>query len=314
MNGGSPTMNLGADTSDTRNEVVLEFGHAHTSPDYGRAVELAQSISTHSQKGLGRQLRHFVTLTEAEAEKWIALYSIVQNWKSSVVRNGELNNSARGNEWTFRCYLERCKAVDKEGYCFKDNWIGCQRVSVGHSLLLDDGVGSFVGKDKFKPDKDAIKPRVASAINRYGLCPAFSLARSNEQIDKLPEVIDLKTNREWELRVERDYVTGVTRLIGITRTMVSNVAEPPAIRDEELDELGITLPKIRDHDRAWEHKIVVVSHRQWAESARSGSVPQLAELSQHGWQLVTVVYVEGEWHCILQRLTGHFVEPNGSGE
>lgn len=288
---------------EKEDEVVLEFGHVPNSPNYTRAVELAQSMSTYRQEGEGSQLRHCVSLIEGEGEKWITLYGIVQGWKSSRVSRGTVSNSPKGSEWTFRCYLERCQAFDKESHCFKRNWIGCQKVIEGHSLLLSNGSGKFVGKEEFEPDKEAIKNRVSSNLDRYGLCPAFSLTRIHEQLDELPATIKLTGNQDWEPILETEYSTGILHFSGISYKTEPETLKGPAIEDiDEVEDYRVgRFGQLFGERQEWEHKILVLKHDQWLEGAQSGTIPEIAELGRKGWQLLTVIYIEGEWHCIFQR-------------
>ncbi len=284
-------------------EVILEFGHVPNSPNYSRAVELAQSMGSYRQEGEGSQLRHYVSLVESEGEKWITLYCIVQAWKSSRVSRGNLSNLPKGNEWTFRCYLERCRASDKAAHCFKDNWVGCQKVTAGHLLLLDYDSGRFVGKEEFEPDKEAIKQRIKRNLDRYGLCPAFSLTRINEQVDGLPATIKLADNANWKPIVESEYSTGILRFSGISYKSEPEITKGPVVEDiDEVEEYSVRHFELALSDKQeWEHKILILEHNQWLDGARSGTVPEIADLGRKGWQLLTVIHIEGEWHCIFQR-------------
>jgi hypothetical protein len=295
-------MNTGNIATTPKQKVLLEFGHTPNSPNYTHAVELARNISTYRQAGSGSQLRHIVALTESEGNQWIQLYAMVKDWKASRISYGKISSSANRHEWTFRCYLDRCQASDKEAHCFTDNWIGCRKITEGHTLFLYRRTGRFVSKDKFEPNKDAIKQNILEDLNSYGLCPSFDLTCINAQIDKLTLLIELHDASKWRPVIESDY-TDKVRLAGIALNIHHESFEGPVIEDiDELDEFGIHRYGVDVVFRkAWEHKVLVVDHNTWLSGAQAGTIPDLERFGLKGWQLVTVVHVDDEWHCILQR-------------
>lgn len=260
-------------------------------------------MSSYKQEGLDRQLRHQVTLTESESDNWFQLYEIVQTWKASRVIRGGLSRDAKHNESLFRCYIVRCKAIDQETHCHLDNWIGCQKVRVGRYLLLSANAGKFNGKEKFEPNKNAIRQSVMEESNRLGLCPAFSIDRINSQIDKLPSTINLPDNTEWESVIEPEYSTGVIRLSGVTLKPKSDIQKGPEVENiDELEGFGIRrYGTVFDYKESWEHKIIVINETKWTEEAHNGVILQIAELGGKGWQLLTVLPINHEVHCIFQR-------------
>jgi len=283
--------------------IILEFGHTPNSPNYTRAVQIAKSMNSYRYEGLDSQLRHQVALTEAESDKWFQLYKIVQNWKSSRVTRGEHSESAKYNESLFRCYIARYKATDKEAHCYLDNWIGCQKVRAGRHLLLSDDAGKFNGKEKFEPNKKAIRESVIKESSRLGLCPAFSMSRIDAQIDKLLPTINLPDNTEWEPVIEPDYSTGAIRLSGVSLKPKNDMQKGPEVENiDELSGFGVRrYGNVIDYKESWEHKIITLSESEWSEAAHDGIIPQIAELGEKGWQLLTIFPINHEIHCIFQR-------------
>jgi len=288
---------------DLRGHVVLEFGRILQSPSYSRVIELAQHMSKYQRIGEGRNERHFVALTESESEQWIGLYEVVQNWKSSRVHYGNLSASPRHLLSIFQCYLAGSKSEDIEGYCLKDNWIGCNRIREGHSLELLFEEGRFFRKTEFEPNKELIKNRVKEWSSKYGLCPAFDFSKIEEKIDELPSVINLSRNENWQPIIEPNYDGGGGRLIGIQYNIDHALQDAPLIDD--VDELGAFSVRshgfLQKYDEVWEHKIVVLSSEQYQKGVKKGILSEITELGQKGWSLVTVVREEGEWHFVLQR-------------
>ena len=290
-------------TMENSERIILEFGHTPNSPNYSRAVQLAKSMSSYSCEGWDSQLRHQVTLTESESDIWFQLYEIVQMWKASRVIRGNLSESAKHNESLFRCYIASCKSADVQAYCQLENWIGCQKLRLGRHLLLSANAGKFNGKEKFEPNKDAIRNNVIDESSRLGLCPAFNLSRINSQIDKLPSTIDLHENTEWESVIEPEYSTGVIRLSGISLKPKSNIQKGPEVENiDELNSFGVRrYGSVFEYKESWEHKIITLSESEWSESAHNGIIPQIAELGGKGWQLLTIFPINHEIHCIFQR-------------
>jgi hypothetical protein len=276
------------------NIITLEFGHTPNSPIYDRAVQIAKSNSTYKQEGRDHQLRHLVSLNESE---------IVQGWKSSRVTRGSFSDNAKGNIWIFRCYIERCKAIDKEAHCFFDNWIGCLKVRDGDQLTLSRGLGRFVSKDIFEPNKEGIRQNVIKESIRLELCPAFSMDRINIQIESLPSTINLPDNQEWVPIIEPEYETGVNRLTGISLKPKMDITKGPEIESiDELDSFGVQrYGNVFNYKDSWEHKIICIGEAQWIEAAHNGINPQITDLGEKGWQLLTVIQINQGIHCVLQR-------------
>jgi hypothetical protein len=66
-----------------RPQIRPEFGFS-TSPSYERAVSIAQSLSNYISWGEGRKLKHQVTFANEEAEEFLQLSGLVQEWKSTI--------------------------------------------------------------------------------------------------------------------------------------------------------------------------------------------------------------------------------------
>lgn len=288
-------------------EVVLEFGYTPNSPNYDPAVKCARKSKTYHQEGAKSQLRHFITLQEDEWQLWLQLLPLVQNWKSTRITHDESAPPVRIAVWILDCYLRRCQAEDKEAYCFQDNWIGCQKVSVGHSLMSDDKLGEFTSKEVFVLKKENIKQDMINDMERCKVCPAFDLERLNMRIDQFPSQIEIKENKYWEPIIESAPSTGVTRLVGIRWKSAQEEPEGPVMEEEELEALGgfsirrLGMGVAQGYIPVWEHKILVFDHKTWMKYAHVGSIPELERFGVKGWQIVTITHENDEWYCILQR-------------
>lgn len=289
--------------NESQEYINLEFGYVPSSPNYSLAVELAENMSTYVTQGSGRQMRHTVALSETEADKWLQLYEVVKNWKSLRIFKGDIVASRRGAQSAARCYIERMNSEDKDAYCYGGNWIGCRKVREGYLLELNYGVGRFLGKDKFEPNKEEIRHRVEKGIEEYSyrICPAFSREKIFKEIDKLPSVIELRDNPDWQPLAQPEYGSDVIRLTSIEYGLKREIPKGPIIEgDDEL--LGDYSIRPRSGQNIWEHKFIVLSHDEWMEGVQTGSISKVFELGQMGWMLVNVVRVKDEWHCVFQRI------------
>jgi hypothetical protein len=64
-------------------QIKIEFGFS-TSPNYQRAVAIAQELSGYTTWGEGRKLRHQVTFVAEEVEEFLHLSGLARKWKSTT--------------------------------------------------------------------------------------------------------------------------------------------------------------------------------------------------------------------------------------
>lgn len=65
-------------------KITLKFGYK-ISPNYKKAVELAQKNPSYREKGEGEWVRHSVTYTPEDVDELFELFNLIHEWENSEV-------------------------------------------------------------------------------------------------------------------------------------------------------------------------------------------------------------------------------------
>lgn len=221
----SKTAELSKDplTSDVAT-VEIVFGHS-TSPNFDRALELVRDRPTYSSEGDGRSKLHKVALPITEVEFLIEVYDLVGSWKSSrMLINGRPAKKSSLIYHAVGCYRERQKAFRIDQYCYgerqhEQNIWGCKRLN----MPLVDWPGSwleygkFDGKGVWHFDKARIQHELEVRIHENELCPVLNRQRVLATLERLPNTVDPRSDRNWE------YVTDYKEIDGSVKQIATGI-------------------------------------------------------------------------------------------
>ena len=258
-----------------RPQIKVEFGFS-ISPNYERAVDIAQGLSDYKTWGEGRKLRHQVTFVAEEAEKFSKLAGLVYNWKSTIFwLDEEECKSPLGITY---CVRNRLNSYDPNVYCGEDNYWGCRRVA--DSLTT----GEFDENGAFHFDKSRFLFNKKDELDFLEACPFFNRELVLQRLEALDDIIDPRTSENW------DYSMGLSD----TFEGVHFIPQP------QTSEIKFATPDERG-EKAWRTRIVTIPDEKWTKYAVQGNIPEVDILLEQGWGLVTVVPQNKVWYCILQR-------------
>lgn len=196
-------------------QVEISFGYS-TSRGYERAVDIVKNIPTYKEDGTGKDIVHKVSLPITEVELLINIYDIVGSWKSSrMLINGQPQTKSALVYYGVGCYRERLKAFKPEQYCFGQkeyeyNIWGCKRLNMPITSWgggwLD--YGQFDQNGVWHFDKKRIRHDLEINISENELCPVLNPFSIFETLEKLPNTIDPKTDKNWQYITSYEEVNG----------------------------------------------------------------------------------------------------------
>jgi len=183
--------------------VSLSFGKS-SSPNYNKAVMLAEKSPQYIETvGTDDNIIHQAVYSDESSEylSFVSLYELVQTWKSTfVIINEEVVDRKIVGGLNY-CYGDKIRSGDPD-FCFgasymTENPFGCHRLQISQFNNPWWTFGEFNNKGIWIIDKDSILNRIKEYSAPYIHCPSFSMERVLEGLDKLPDIIDLKRNRNW---------------------------------------------------------------------------------------------------------------------
>ncbi len=230
--------------------VEISFGYS-SSPNFQKAVDICKNIPSYSVINEGKQAKHKVTLPITEVELIINLYEIVGNWKSSkMLINGHIATKKDLTYFGVGCYRNRQRSYNPKQYCFGEteyeaNIWGCKRlnlpISEWGSNWLD--YGNFDKSGVWHFDKKRIKHELELGLKENELCPMLNRKMVLDTLDKFPNSINPKRDKNWQYKIEyeeingeyREVATGVRPIIKkINRYIISDYK--PKWEVNEIDE------------------------------------------------------------------------------
>ncbi|MCQ4925314.1 hypothetical protein NE686_19575 [Tissierella carlieri] len=183
--------------------VSISFGES-TSKNYSQVVALAKLAPQYIENIIENKIIHQAIFSDKPNEylQFIKLYESVSNWKSCyVVINGIMvDRKVIGN--LNYCYGDKCRS-GKSDFCYgasdyTSNPFGCHRAQMHAYNDPWYSYGIIDTKRIFHIDKNSIKNELTSRLNPYRLCPALDIGSILENVDKLPDTINPKINKDWE--------------------------------------------------------------------------------------------------------------------
>lgn len=195
--------------------VEITFGQS-SSPNFTKAVEICQNIPSYSFEGEGKLSKHKITLPITEVDLIVNLFDLVGSWKSSqMLINGHTATKKDLTYYGVGCYRSRQKAYKPQQFCFGEkeyeaNIWGCKRLN----MPINEWGGGWLDYGKFDKsgvwhfDKDRIKHELELALKENELCPVLDRRKILETLEKLPETINPKADKNWLYRTSYEEVKG----------------------------------------------------------------------------------------------------------
>ena len=185
--------------------VELIFGLS-SSANYNKAIEICKNIPSYETTGEGKQIQNKVTLPITEVELIVNIHDLIGSWKSSqMLINGHASTKKDLTYYGVGCYRSRQKAYKPDQYCFGDkdyeaNIWGCKRLNMpiyewGGGWLE---YGAFDKSGSWVLDKNKIEHELQNGLNENKLCPILNTKRVLETLEKLPDSINPKKDKNWK--------------------------------------------------------------------------------------------------------------------
>ena len=190
--------------------ISISFGKS-TSSNYEKAVYLAKQSSNYFEDGEGKNVIHQATFTSATNDylAFIKLYELVGSWKSSFVFiNGEITDRKIVGKLNY-CYGDKCRSGNNK-FCygaseFTINPFGCHRLQVSQFNNPWWSFGIIDTKGIWHIDKNAILERINQHYIPYKNCPSFSYEKVIFNLNNLPDTINPKKDKDWEIIGDKIY-------------------------------------------------------------------------------------------------------------
>jgi hypothetical protein len=204
----------------------ITFGWS-SSPNYSRAVQLAQNLPGYRASGTGKVLLHQVqtTVSLAQDNAWEnlqALLQLVAAWRSTRLRLG--GQTVPFWQLSFQvaqvqaCYTRKLQLHAGPGYCSgqrapgdEATHFGC-RLTKGVSRKLrpwNPSENSWIRfgnlsaqRDRFRVNKEAIFQALQAETQRQACiyCPAFRWSQVRSQVERLPDELPLRPDSPFEVK------------------------------------------------------------------------------------------------------------------
>jgi hypothetical protein len=202
--------------------VQITFGIS-TSASYSKAIAICEKLPSYETFGEGKQIQHKITLPLTEVELISNIYDLVGGWKSSsMLINGQIATKKDLTYYGVGCYRNRQKAFKPEAFCYGErqyeaNIWGCKKLGMpiyewGGGWL---DYGQFDTNGVWYFDKPRIRHELEVALKENEFCPVISRARVLETLDKLPDAIDPKTDKNWKYRTSYEEVKGSYKEVAV---------------------------------------------------------------------------------------------------
>jgi len=184
--------------------ISISFGKS-TSNNYTKAVFLAKKAPYYHEEGEGKNIIHQATYSSLASDylSFITLYELVGGWKSSFVFiNNQLIDRKIVGKLNY-CYGDKCRSGNTK-FCygasqFTANPFGCHRLQISEYNSPWWSFGMLDTKNIWHVDKKAILERINEKCVPYKSCPNFSYDNIILALNKLPDTIDVKKDKNWEI-------------------------------------------------------------------------------------------------------------------
>lgn len=202
--------------------VQITFGNS-ASAGYSKAITICEKLPSYENSGEGKQIQHKITLPLTEVELISNIFDLVGSWKSSsMLINGQIATKKDLTYYGVGCYRNRQKAFKPEAFCYGErqyeaNIWGCKKLGMpiyewGGGWL---DYGQFDANGVWYFDKPRIRHELEVALKEHEFCPVLNRARVLETLDKLPDAIDPKTDKNWKYRTSYEEVKGTYKEVAV---------------------------------------------------------------------------------------------------
>mgnify|MGYP000969093932 CR=1 FL=1 len=202
--------------------VQITFGNS-TSAGYSKAVAICEKLPSYVVTGEGKQIQHKITLPMTEVELIVNIFDLVGSWKSSqMLINGQAATKKDLTYYGVGCYRNRQKAFKPEAYCYGErqyeaNIWGCKKLGMpiyewGGGWL---DYGQFDANGVWRFDKARIRHELEVALKEHELCPALNHPKILETLEKLPDTIDPRTDKNWNYRTSYEEIKGEYKEVAV---------------------------------------------------------------------------------------------------
>lgn len=182
--------------------ISISFGKSSSS-NYERAIFLAKESPNYSENGQDKNIVHQATYSSSVNDylAFIKLYQLIGNWRSCFVFiNGELTDKKIVGKLNY-CYGDKCRSGNCK-FCYgaseyTQNPFGCHRLQISAYNHPWWSFGILDTKNIWHVDKKAILDRINQNYIPFKNCPSFSYERVLYVLDKLPETIDYRKDKNW---------------------------------------------------------------------------------------------------------------------
>ena len=202
--------------------VQITFGQS-SSPNHAKAVAICQNIPSYNTMGEDKKIQHVVALPITEIELLVNLYDLVGSWKSSqMLINGHAASKKDLTYYGVGCFRNRQKSFKPEQFCFGEreyeaNIWGCKRLN----MPINEWGGGWLEYGKFDKtgvwhfDKPRIKHELEMGLKENELCPVLDRRKVLETLDKLPDTVNSKTDKNWQYRTSYEEIQGEYKKVAV---------------------------------------------------------------------------------------------------
>lgn len=212
------------------------------SKNFDTALTLAKAAPLYNEYNINDKpiYQAFYSENPDDFKKYLKLYELVQNWKSShVMINGVLIDRKPLGKINY-CYGDKCR-IGSSDFCFgasnfTENIFGCHRAMMHESNDPWYSFGNFNEKEQlYYINKEEIEKELRHRLDHYKYCPSLDIEFSVNQIKKLPEYIDPINDENWELftLMKNGLPHRIVRPVNNILTESINITIPVNIKNKE---------------------------------------------------------------------------------
>lgn len=181
--------------------IMISFGKS-SSKSYEKAVYLARNSTKYNElTDTNGDITHTATYTNDKKDflKFIILYDLVSNWKSTVfIINGEMVDQKTIGKIKY-CYGDKCRSI-KSDFCYGASYMtanpfGCHRLQISNSnnswLKYYEQSGSH-----YELNRDSMIERIKLASDTFRYCPSFDIENIMNIVKSFPLILNNKEYKE----------------------------------------------------------------------------------------------------------------------
>lgn len=209
-------LNVKSIINNNTKELEIKFGYS-TSPNYSRAIKIAEKFENYSASGDDKNIIHTVSIPLNKVEDIYSLMDLISNWKSSRFFLDESEVTKSDINQPLNCYRSRQRAYDNKEYCHGEsewelNFWGCKRLNMPiNSNEARNGwlsYGAFDKNNVWHFNKERIEHVLKRNLNDFEICPAINKAEIFNKLKKFPKTVDPKNNLDWNYLTEYKEIHG----------------------------------------------------------------------------------------------------------